>query len=152
MKRLWNSDRDFFKGLFVIEALIFALLLSFGVIAQPQVNLEAVKTIESNGNPHAVSHAGAVGLFQVMPVTLEEYNNFHLATYERKDLFNPEVNRKIAEWYLSDRIPDMLKYYDKAVTTRNILWAYNAGIGRLVDGVLPEETKNYIAKYRRLVS
>jgi len=41
----------------------------------------------------------------------------------------------------------MLRYYGISVTVKNVLWAYNAGIGRVVDGIMPETTKQYIRRY-----
>ena len=44
----------------------------------------------------------------------------------------------------------MLKHYKKEVNIDNILWAYNAGIGKVIKEIKPEETKNYIIKYYNL--
>lgn len=114
------------------------------------VDMDAVKHIESRGNPRAVSEAGAIGLYQVMPITLKSYNQRHKRDYTKEDLFNGDVNEKIADWYLHTRIPEMLRYYDIKVNDYNVLWAYNAGIGRVRQGVMPEETKGYIRKYQRI--
>ena len=45
----------------------------------------------------------------------------------------------------------MLKHYKIEDTVRNRLWAYNADIGRVLDGNMPNETKNYIVKYEGML-
>lgn len=149
MREIWESDRDFFKGIFVIEAIIFLMLMNFGVIAQPQVNMEIIKKIESNGNPRAIGEAGEVGLFQITPIVRKSYNKRTDHNYIRNDLFNPRINRKIARWYLTERIPQMLRAFNLEVTVKNIIWSYNAGINRVLNGFLPDITKQYIKKYRK---
>lgn len=147
---LKNSNRDYFKGIFCIFAGLLMLSLIIGLVSAAEIDLEAVKEIESGGNPRAVGNAGERGLYQIMPITLRSFNQRHEKTYSKDDLFNPEINRKIARWYLTKRIPEMLKFYGKPVTPKYIIWAYNAGIGRVNDGVMPEVTKRYLEKYKRL--
>ena len=36
-----------------------------------------------------------------------------------------------------------------ADTIDNRLWAYNAGIGRVIKGIKPDETREYIKRYHR---
>lgn len=150
MKDILESDRDFFKGIFAIEAIIFVLLLNFGVIAYPGINMESIARIESNKNPKAISKAGAIGTYQIMPIVLKSFNQRHKQDYKKKDLFNESINKKIATWYLKIRIPEMLKYYNLEVNVENILWSYNAGISNCKNRIMPKETENYIKKYRRL--
>ena len=122
-------------------------------MADPTViDMDIIKTIESNNNPNAVSPAGAIGLYQIMPITLEDYNQMNKKKYTAEQLFNPQVNKNIAEWYITKRIPQMLKHYKLPVNTNSILHAYNAGIGNVVKGVLPKETKNYLTKYNQLMA
>ena len=67
--------------------------------------------VESGGNPNAISSKCAIGLCQVTPIVLREWNNGekyykvkggwkyrHL--YNIGDLYNPEINVMIATWYL----------------------------------------------------
>ena len=83
--------------------------------------------VESNGNPNAISKAGCVGLLQISPIVLKEWNDeiawcykmwgFDYAdghtgaleasgftendsSYEWEDLLYPEVNLRVGEWYL----------------------------------------------------
>jgi soluble lytic murein transglycosylase-like protein len=114
--------------------------------------MAAIKQIESSGNPLAFNKgSGARGLYQITPICLKEWNNFHKDDrHSLEDLFIPAVNRKIAVWYLAVRLPQMLRHYGKEVIIDNILWGYNAGIGYVVKNIKPTETRDYIKKYERL--
>lgn len=116
-----------------------------------KIDLNAIKEIESSGNPLAVSPAGAIGLYQIMPGScLADYNQYHEVTYTRAQLFLPWVNERIADWYLHTRIPQLLRHYGQDVTEENILISYNAGISRVIKGETPPATERYIEKYRQL--
>ena len=145
-----ESPRDDF--IIILIALVLAGIIIFGVkTARAEVvDLNTIKQIESAGNPLAVSRTGAIGLYQIMPCVLSEYNSFNKSNHSRPDLFNPLVNEKIAKWYLTKRIPQMLRHYGKAINTTNCLIAYNAGIRAVVKGYLPKETKNYLLRYAKL--
>ncbi len=130
----------------ILVAGLSVLLIGVSVQAV-QIDMEAIKQIESGGNPEAVSSTGARGLYQIMPITLKAYNQRHKAEYSENDLFNPSINEKIARWYLEIRIPELLRYYNLEVDLVNVLWSYNAGIGRVRNGIMPEETERYIKKY-----
>jgi len=114
------------------------------------INLEAIKQIESGGNAGAYNvKSGAVGLYQITPICLQEYNermNNHLTM---EDLYEPRINEQVASWYLFDRIPQMLKHFGYEVTDANVLVCYNAGIWYIVnDRPLPDETIEYIKRYK----
>ena len=51
--------------------------------------VEAVIEVESGGNPNAMSKAGAIGLMQITPIVLEEWNKNSpfKEPFERNDLF-----------------------------------------------------------------
>lgn len=92
-------------------------------------------TVESGGNPNAVSSSGAVGLCQVTPIVLREYNRemtrgtINIAWLIEKhyeDLFDPIINKEIATWYLR-----RLRDHYGCKTIEQILAAYNGGITRL---------------------
>ena len=110
--------------------------------------------IESDFNPQAVSHAGAAGLWQFMPMTGAIYNL--KVNYWSDDRFDPERSTKAA----ADHLVRLDKNFKSWVIA---LIAYNAGGGRisrairevksndfedlLKAGVLPKETEEYIPKY-----
>lgn len=121
------------------------------VLANEPIDTEKVVKIESSGNPKAYNKkSGAIGLMQVTPICLTEWNQFHpKQQFTKEQLYDPKVNRMIGEWYLCVRIPQMLRFYQKPVTVENCLIAYNAGIAYVVNGTkLPAETVQYIKKYK----
>jgi soluble lytic murein transglycosylase-like protein len=101
--------------------------------------VQAIITVESAFNPHAVSHAGAQGLMQLMPATA--------ARYEVGDPFDPHANIEGGIRYLRDllqRFPSDL---------RRVLAAYNAGEAAVerYGGVPPyPETQHYVARVMTL--
>ena len=147
-------------GLLVL--LLLVVRLAFG----QEIKINTIIKIESSGNPNAVSRTGCIGLMQISEVVLKEFNLRSWKTFDSKeenplplynppeynlgDLYNPSINVEIGTWYLNRRIPEMLRYYHKEVTIDNILWAYNAGIGNLIKGIKPKETRDYIKKYHKL--
>jgi soluble lytic murein transglycosylase-like protein len=134
-------------------ALVF--LLIFGSVSNAYagyININRIITIESHGNDKAYNKgSGARGLCQITPICLKEWNNFHKSEqYTLNDLWNAEINKKIAIWYLEVRIPQMLRHFGIEVNTRNILICYNAGIDYLVrNRKLKQETVDYIKKYEK---
>jgi hypothetical protein len=137
--------------LFVILALIIAIGLCCGKVKAETIDLSIIAKIESENNPLAYnSKSGARGLYQITAICMNDYSMYHKTGYILQDLFNPEINKKIAEWYLNIRIPFLLSHYKQETSLDNILWAYNAGIGNLVKGIKPKETRNYILRYKQL--
>ena len=95
----------------------------------------AVIGIESAGNSDAVSHAGAVGLMQLIPATAERFGV--------TDSTDPVQNIKGGVAYLDW----LLKEFDNDPLM--VLAAYNAGEGAVKanDGVPPyAETRDYVPK------
>ena len=87
--------------------------------AQHQIDpdlVAAVMTVESSGNPNAVSYAGAVGLMQVMPYEPYRFPNRPAAS----KLYDPDFNvawglRILAdelEWAQGDAFKALMAYYD----------------------------------------
>ena len=99
----------------------------------------AVLRAESGGDPRAVSHAGAMGLMQIMPVTWDELRVHHGLG---ADPFDPRDNILAGAAYLR-------QLHDRYGSIRAMLAAYNAGPARyeasLAGTLLPPETRNYIA-------
>lgn len=109
----------------------------FGI---PPAWIVAVLDAESNGDPAAVSSAGAMGLMQVMPATWEEQRAVHRLG---NDPFQPRDNIFAGAAYLR-------AMWNRYGTIGGMLAAYNAGPGRYDEylaGVreLPQETRDYVA-------
>lgn len=108
----------------------------FGI---PQPWIRAVMEVESAGNPRAVSHAGAMGLMQIMPGTWAELR----AAYGfGDDPFDRRDNILAGTAYLR-------QMYDR-FGSPGFLAAYNAGPARYQEHLdtgraLPRETRNYLA-------
>jgi len=116
---------------------------------EDKIILDVIGHIESSHNALAENKdSGARGYYQITKICLKEYNNFHKVKYSYDDLFNKDINEKIASWYLYKRIPQMLKYFKKDINIENVLICYNAGINYVVKNKkLKNETKNYIKSY-----
>ena len=100
----------------------------------PQQLLESVAITESAGNPHAVSSAGAKGLFQFMPGTAADMG------LKGNDVFDPEKSGVAAAKYLRQ----LMKMFDGDLN--KVLAAYNWGMGNVQDkglGAAPKETRDY---------
>jgi len=114
------------------------------------VDMEKIKMIESSGKKNAYNtKSQARGYYQITPIVVEEWNNFHkndkLAV---EDMFDSSTSYKVASWYMNKRIPQMLRRYRKPDTLNNRLIAYNAGISYVRDNKpLPSQTRDYIRKY-----
>ncbi len=100
--------------------------------------IKAVVQAESNFDPYAISHAGAVGLMQLMPQTA--------ARYGVKDREDPIENLRGGAEYLRDLI-------DEFKNLRLALAAYNAGehaVRRYGNQIPPyEETQTYVQRVER---
>lgn len=106
----------------------------------PEHWIRAVMQAESAGDPRAVSHAGAMGLMQVMPGTWAALRQDHGLG---SDPFDARDNILSGTAYLRAML-------DRYGTVGGMLAAYNAGPGRydayLSGGrPLPAETRTYVA-------
>ena len=155
------------KLLILLFVITFIILCSFVGADEIDDLIPFIIQVESGGNPHAVSNRGAIGLMQITPIVLKEWNK-HLCfiTYtdgtevkwweyncnKPKDLFNVDTNIKIGEWYLR-RLKD--HYLKDNYTIERMLHAWNGGITRLRKlnydcSKMPRETRNYVKKVMAL--
>jgi hypothetical protein len=147
------------KALRMVVVATAWMMLSFSAAhAETTIDLQAIKTIESGGDPYAVNvETGCYGLYQISEICLKDYNQLHSSHYIIKDLFRPEINEMIASWYFG-RIREMLASYEIPINLTTVIASYNWGIGRVAvwanKGMrfeeLPAETRHYIKKYRTL--
>lgn len=115
-----------------LHALVTGAASAYGV--KPKL-VYAVIAAESNGDPAAISRAGAMGLMQLMPGTSAEYGV--------ANAFDPHANVDAGVHYLSD----LLQRYHGNVSYA--LAAYNAGPGTVdADHGIPAiaETRAYVAR------
>ncbi len=110
----------------------------FGI---PESWIWAVMRVESNGDVRAVSHAGAMGLMQIMPATWADLRARHGLG---RDPYNVRDNIMAGAAYLR-------AMHDRYGNAAAMLAAYNAGPGRYDEYLargrpLPAETRAYLAK------
>jgi len=123
-RNLWFAgykNREVFQGMFPLafEEAVSRHARESGI---PVALFYGLLREESHFDPNIGSHAGAVGLSQLMPSTAEEVaRRIRLRDY---DIRNIEDNLRIGSWYLSHR-KDQFENGAKA------LMAYNAGSGRV---------------------
>lgn len=106
-----------------------------GTYGIPAVVLKAVAKAESDFNPNAQSHCGAIGVMQLMPATAK--------SLDVTDPWDARQNIMGGSKYLRD----MLDRHDGDL--KLALAAYNAGSGNVAKygGVPPfQETQNYVKK------
>lgn len=109
------------------------------VAASPEALMPLVRSLESSGDS-AISPAGAIGRFQIMPATARQYG------FDPTRLKDPAYNEMVAKHILTD----LHNRYGGNVD--DILVAYNAGPGRANHWInqgrnlhdLPLETQKYL--------
>ena len=116
--------------------------LRFGI---PEQWIWAVMRVESAGRIDATSHAGAMGLMQVMPGTWANLTARHGLG---GNAYDPRANIMAGAAYLRDM-------HDR-YGSPGFLAAYNAGPGRYEQYLrgargLPTETQNYVAKLAPMI-
>lgn len=146
-----SRARMLVSGIIAATIIIIALAVWFSVAHAETIDMDAIAQIESSGNPLAYNHQdGAIGLYQITPVVLKEYNAYHAQKFTRNNLYSAHINFAIASWYMRVRIPQMLVAYNLPLTTTNKIIAWNAGISNARKGRIPPITKQYLAKYAQL--
>lgn len=109
----------------------------------------AVIRAESHFRPRALSHAGAMGLMQVIPATGEWIaEKLEFEDFAAKDLYRPAVNIRFGTWYLRYLLDQLDEDIESALV------AYNAGLSNLLrwqsdGGTLFPETRVYVSRVMR---
>lgn len=158
--RTWHSLLQPLSRLLLPLTLIIILSFTGCAYASPGAPRDTIYTIdidfdrlvicviqiESNGNPNAISPAGAIGLMQITPICLKEHNQNSPYTYRLAEMFDPTKNVDVGLFYLK-----RLYHYYKCPTVEHILAAYNGGITRLRNNnwdikKMPRETRDYVKR------
>jgi soluble lytic murein transglycosylase-like protein len=87
---------------------------------------------ESRFNPYAYSHAGAVGLMQVRPTSAAEAAGDDNLLYNIMPLFDPPVNLRIGQDYMTWLMERGLGGGDEAYDLFRVVAAYNGGAGAVI--------------------
>lgn len=177
MKRLTKSDTRAIL-LIIIAAIIFGFLCNILITcveklifpkeyrdivmayskeyAVPTELIFAIIKVESNFDKNAKSHAGAIGLMQMIPSTYEWLSKSHFGELTITDmLYDPQINIKYGTYYL--------RYlYTRFGSWEKAIIAYNWGEGNFEEFIedngytegdynsIPvTETRNYIKKVMR---
>jgi len=128
--QVWQAPRP--NG---IDDIIEEAAQKYGV--EPDL-IKAVISVESGGDPDALSPAGAQGLMQLMPTTAADLGV--------RNPFDPAENIMAGTRYLRQLLD---RYWGNV---RLALAAYNWGMGNLEKRpeTMPKETKSYILKVENL--
>lgn len=150
-------DKDCLNYKFIIAVIIYTAIFTCiyaSLVKAEEVDLAIIAQIESNNNPKAIGKAGEIGLYQISTIALRTFNYWLEATgrekLTRQDLFNPVINKMIAETFFDLFIPHWLADYGKPNTIENKIIAWNAGMRAIQKGYIPKVTRNYIKKYYKL--
>ena len=132
---------------------ILVLFLCGTVHADDIIELvPCIITVESDWRVEAVSNKGGVGLMQITPIVLVEYNTERAkegyAPYIMEEIFDPAVNVRIGTWYLR-RLKD--HYLCENYTIERLLHAWNGGITKLRKynydcSKMPKESRKFSRK------
>lgn len=128
-ERLFNSVKS--RGRPVDPQVFDGLIKNASARHQvPEELVKAVIKVESNFNPQATSHMGAMGLMQLMPGTARDLG------VQRP--YDPQENINGGTKYLRE----LLDRYDGNVP--RAVAAYNCGMANVEKGRLPQETRSYL--------
>jgi len=143
--------------------------MCFGECSSDEIDdlIPCIIQVESGGNPLAIGSSGKIGLCQISPIVLKEYNQWRanraceygkenpelyftgsVIPFIMEDLKNPDLNKYVSTWYLR-RLKD--HYLKENYTIETLLASYNWGIGnvRKVNynyERFPKSVKRYIKK------
>ena len=138
--RILGGGNGFALWLIFLFFLILTFWVCFSFAYAEEINLHIIATIESSNNPLVRNiRTSATGIYQITPICLKDYNDYHKWDYQYtlEDMFDEYSCWVVANWYLNERIPAMLKYFGFPDTIENRLICYNAGITFVI------EQKNY---------
>lgn len=120
-------------------------------IRSAEVNIPQLIQHESNYIADAQGANGDMGLGQITPIALADWNQMHpneQYQHTPQHMFNPDINTKVTAWLANVRAPQLLRTYGLQDTLENRLAVYNSGIGTVRGkGIVPQVQK-YIDAYK----
>lgn len=118
------------------------------------IDLDVIAQIESSQKAGAYNaRSGATGMYQITEIALKDYNQQTGEAYTLRDMYDPVLARKVADWTFHVRYPQFFKKMQVEDSLENRIIAWNAGISHVrYKKDLPAETRNYISKYQRLTA
>lgn len=134
----------------ILPILLLSLIRSNICLADgiTPINMKIIAHIESSNDCGAIN-GQAMGLYQITPIALLDYNRQTKSHIKKSGLFNCATSKKIASWMFKKRIPKILKSKNKPITKENLIIGFNCGVG-CVGKPLPKETRNYLIRYEKL--
>ena len=124
----------------------FTLLILSSSVKAVEVSqnlLDAIQTVESNGNESAIGDNGkAVGAFQIHKIYVDDVNSFSSEKFTYEDRKNKEKSQKIVKLYLEHYGKSYEKKTGKKATNEVLARIHNGG----PKGYNKEATKNYWKK------
>ena len=149
-------DINYFIAVGIGLITMFAIMLVAQACWAVEIDMDIIAQIESSNNSLAYnSRTKATGLYQITPICLADYNQYHKIKYTMSDMFNSNKCYIVANWYMNNVLTKYLKYYKIPVTQKNYLISYHDGIGSLIKYLngkrkLGKEMKGYLLKYEKL--
>jgi len=133
------------KHLIAVSLLAFVVIILAAYLTLPESSgavppsdpclidrlLPLIAQAESSGNPSAMGDDGkSVGLYQIGPGLLHDFNILHRTDYHTADIFDPALNERIARWHLA-RLNSRLASRGLSENIPCLIYAYNFGWSRL---------------------
>ena len=139
---IFLNDRVLNRIVAQILLLAFLVIPAYADIAEEVLPIIAMA--ESSNNPTAVGSAGEIGLYQISPILLKDYNSHLKKNFVKPEyLFHRYVNEMVCRWQL-DNITSALKKHNLCVCKAHMVYAYNAGIGNVLKNPIPKKHLNRI--------
>jgi len=138
--------------LLISAVLLFSLCGS--LYAEPIINdrlVNAIAQVESNCTPNAIGDNGkSFGICQISLSVLKEWNDNCRIEFSKKDLLDPQINKRICAWYL-----DRLIICYECANLEQVLTGYNWGIGNLRKvkydvSKAPKSTREYVVRVLKI--
>lgn len=147
-----NNDKLSMK-IIVIVVLLFTLcsIVRADTIVNDRL-INAIAQVETNCDPKAIGDDGkSIGICQISLSVLKEWNDNCRVEFTKKDLLDPQINKRLCEWYL-DRL---INHYGCA-NLKQVLAAYNGGIGNLRKvnydvSKMPKSVREYVIKVENII-